>query len=431
MSMSKYGANGDDDDRPEPPPPPPDRGRYRREILKQRIREGSIAKAPAGYLYHPGNLLVSVRDQGVVASRLKTLGLTPMVAGITSYMVAHLHVESEKTVPELMAFLRHPDPRSGRIPLLAPNHILAGAQGHIMAEGGGPYDFAVPAPPPEFAKPGEPGRITVGILDTGLSLLRQKPENPFLAGVAVEDPVNDNDRPLSGGRLNDESGHGTFVTGVVLQQAPRARVVVHKALDNEGFGRETDVRDALIEFVAKEKPDILNLSFGGHADHEAPLLALGAAISALDPSIVVVAAAGNQAQSMPFWPAAQKRVIGVGALDRARARAKAGGPAPSDYSNFGWWVDAWALGKWVSTFFTNDDAPPVTLANGQVVEGPRSFKGWAQWEGTSFATAAVCGAIAALAEDATITPRQAAFELTEAAGVARVPPNQGSGAIVA
>ena len=210
-------------------------------------------------------------------------------------------------------------------------------------------------------------------------------------------------------------------------------MAIHHVLDSEGFATEIAVRDALVELAEKEHPDILSLSFGAFTDNDAPLLALGAAISALPPEIVVVAAAGNQGLSKPFWPAAQKRVIGVGALDSgmysgAGVRASDQTP-PATYSNFGWWVDAWAIGDRVSTFFLEWDDPVLPLPGGVAPEA-RHFEGWARWSGTSFATPAVAGAIAALAQRDGIDVRGAAFRLIQAVGVPRVPVTKGSGAIV-
>jgi subtilisin family serine protease len=219
----------------------------------------------------------------------------------------------------------------------------------------------------------------------------------------------------------------------VVQTAPNARVAIHHVLDSEGFATETAVRDALVELVETEHPDVLSLSFGAFTDNDVPLLALGAAISALSPEIVVVAAAGNQAASRPFWPAAQKRVIGVGALDSPAYGGTGGGTSdqtpPADYSNFGWWVDAWAIGDRVSTFFLDWDDPVLALSGGVALEA-RHFRGWARWSGTSFATPAVAGAIAALAQRDGISAKDAAFRLIQAAGVPRVPIAKGGGAIV-
>jgi subtilisin family serine protease len=415
--------------------PPSTRRRYREELLKRRIQAGDIAAGP-GYLYRPNEILVNARDFDVVTSRLGVFGVEVEPLGRALHEVVHLKIQSEHPVPDLLAILRRRDPESGLIPLVAPNHILTGAPGNVMGNAGGPCAFAEPAAPPKDATPGEPGRITVGILDTGIALAGGRPEHPFLASCAVEDPAGDEDardKLPPDGHLDDEAGHGTFCAGVVLQTAPNTRVAIHHVLDSEGFAAETDVRTALIELVAKESPDILSLSFGAHTDNGAPLLALGTAIAALPPEIVVVAAAGNQGMAKPFWPAAQKRVFGVGALDPGaesapQARASDQTP-PASYSNFGWWVDAWAIGDWVSTFFLEWDDAVLPLPGGVALEA-RHFEGWARWSGTSFATPAVAGAIAALAERDGISVRDAAFRLIQAAGVPRVPVPKGGGAIV-
>jgi subtilisin family serine protease len=83
----------------------------------------------------------------------------------------------------------------------------------------------------------------------------------------------------------------------------------------------------------------------------------------------------------------------------------------------------------VSTFFLEWDDAVLALPDG-VALAAREFEGWARWSGTSFATPAVAGAIAALAERDGITVRQAAFQLVQAAGVPRVPIAKGGGAIV-
>ena len=70
-----------------------------------------------------------------------------------------------------------------------------------------------------------------------------------------------------------------------------------------------------------------------------------------------------------------------------------------------------------------------SLTGGVALEA-RHFEGWARWSGTSFATPAVAGAIAALAERDGIDVRDAAFRLIQAVGAPRVPVTKGGGAIV-
>jgi len=62
--------------------------------------------------------------------------------------VTHLQVDSECSVPDLLAMLRYRDPESGLVPLVAPNLILTGA-GNVMGNAGGPVAFAEPAEPPD------------------------------------------------------------------------------------------------------------------------------------------------------------------------------------------------------------------------------------------------------------------------------------------
>jgi len=94
-------------------------------------------------------------------------------------------------------------------------------------------------------------------------------------------------------------------------------------------------------------------------------------------------------------------------------------------------VDAWAPGDWISSFFVQEDDTEFTLPGPDHEKvGPRDFDGWARWEGTSFATPSVAGAIAALAERDGVPVREAAFRLIQAAGAPRVPFTKGGGAIV-
>jgi subtilisin family serine protease len=94
-------------------------------------------------------------------------------------------------------------------------------------------------------------------------------------------------------------------------------------------------------------------------------------------------------------------VHGVGALNvTGRRRAQ--------FSNYGWWVDACAVGEDVA-------GPFLTYRT----EEGRSFTGYASWSGTSFAAPQLAGAVAEIAISKQLTARDAAELLLDPATARR------------
>jgi len=270
--------------------------------------------------------------------------------------------------------------------VVSPNHLFVGEPLYS----GGPADtvrLAETMPMPSAAV-GEGVRVEV--LDTGLFLDHPWWQRGGISAQSVENtsepPDDDHD-----GVLDQQAGHGTFVAGIVAQQAPAAQIFTRAVLDSYGHGAEDviaqAIRDAVTAFHADSSARrlVLNLSLGGYTDGDAPPLAILDALDTLPPEAVVVAAAGNDYPNCrrPFFPAALKRVLGVGALDEQ------GAPAP--FSNRGSWVDACARGVRVdSSFFSGFDGPLTESPD------PDHFEGFAAWSGTSFAAPLVAGRIAAV-----------------------------------
>jgi subtilisin family serine protease len=105
---------------------------------------------------------------------------------------------------------------------------------------------------------------------------------------------------------------------------------------------------------------------------------------------IVVAAAGNFGWARPFYPAYDPWTISVGAAEhRAGTWDQA---CFSDHGDrrFGFWVDVCAPGVGVYSSYAkqpyNPAFPPMS--------GPIAFDGWANWNGTSFATPHVSGRVA-------------------------------------
>jgi subtilisin family serine protease len=261
-----------------------------------------------------------------------------------------------------------------------------------------PINSAMPCRPlPPFRErctiPGRE-RPTVLILDTGLSTLRSAagPAHPYLRDSVVihrdwrdewdPEAPDDEDEPDADGdrRLDLQSGHGTFVVGLIRRLCPDAQIHVDGVLS--GLTTSDDATVGLgIERAARRTgpcgPDIVVLTISAYTDDDEPP-PLAKWITKHLGNALVVAAAGNSGSSRPAWPAALPDVVAVGAL-------AATGRAP--FSNFGPWVDACAPGvDVVSTFFTQFDED----IDGMV----RSFRGWARWSGTSFTAPIVAAAIA-------------------------------------
>jgi hypothetical protein len=105
----------------------------------------------------------------------------------------------------------------------------------------------------------------------------------------------------------------------------------------------------------------------------------------------VVAAAGNAGKPRPFWPAAFKQVVGVGAV----VQRKGGIWGRPQWSNYGYWVDAVARGANVASTYAPDNTTKYVEPPDPTVQ-KRTFNGWARWDGTSFSTPVVAAYLARL-----------------------------------
>jgi subtilisin family serine protease len=184
-----------------------------------------------------------------------------------------------------------------------------------------------------------------------------------------------------------------------MKLAPELRIRQVRVLDPAGVGDDATVAAGL----ALAREPVLNLSLGGYTHGGRPPVALAVALAQLDESVAVVAAAGNNASTEPFWPAAFKRVVGVGALDTTGAE-----PVRADFSDYGQWVDVYAPGVQVHS----------TYLDGTYLEADKHLahlKGWASWSGTSFAAPQVAAEIARRVRDG-VSARQAAHHVLGEAG---------------
>jgi hypothetical protein len=314
-------------------------------------------------------------------------------------------LQLEALLAELRALFAH---GYGRwTPTIGKNRVIHGLQLFPYPSFGGsgvPSSLPATTPLPNSATTGRAGQdARVAILDTRIF------PHPLLAGRFLADAAS----LLSGGPEVPKwwAGHATFVAGLVNQRAPGAALTVNSVLGSEGTAANIwEVATTLVGY-AGSGVDVLNLSFGCFTvDGEAPLV-LDRAMARLTPDVVVVAAAGNYGDAdavagaspddlpgptTPIWPAAFESVVAVGANDPDGKPASFTPKVP--------WLDFMAPGVDVTSTYLQgrvDLNVPTSAGahqdagNESPSGGERDFFGVAQWRGTSFAAAAVTGAIAA------------------------------------
>jgi hypothetical protein len=170
------------------------------------------------------------------------------------------------------------------------------------------------------------------------------------------------DRPVAAdplvGELDTDSGHGTFISGIVRQIAPQAKVLALRVMHSDGTVYEGDLICALRHLAVRiaqaqagdpdEMVDVVSLSLGyfDETRHDEEFTSgLWQVIEILlGMGVIVVAAAGNYSTSRRFYPAAFATktppaglpVISVGALNPNGSKAI--------FSDGGDWITAWASG---------------------------------------------------------------------------------------
>lgn len=241
--------------------------------------------------------------------------------------------------------------------------------------------------------------ITVAIIDTGVDYthedldanLWEAPHATCEVNSIVQncpnhgwDFVNDDNNP------QDDFGHGTHVAGTVAAEdnsigvigvAPKSKIMAIKVLSSNGFGTTADIA-AGIDFARENGADIINMSIGA-TSYDAALHA--AVQSASDAGVVLVAAAGNAAMNLGWYPAAFPEVISVGAIQQNSTQSNPDESMDTRlayFSNYGN-VDVVAPGMRINS----------TLCNCNGYNGTYSGD---SWNGTSMASPHVAGTIALL-----------------------------------
>jgi len=158
--------------------------------------------------------------------------------------------------------------------------------------------------------------VTVAILDTGISLRPLSLSGKVRPGWnALEDNGQTDDAPNllddnGNGVVDEGTGHGTMVAGIVALLAPRATLLPVKVLNSDGVGDLWSVVKG-IRWSLDQGAKVLNLSLG--LPSYSPLLA-DAVDDAAARGAILVTSAGNDSTAQPQYPAGLPQALTVAAL---------------------------------------------------------------------------------------------------------------------
>jgi hypothetical protein len=351
-----------------------------RKVALNRDRENA-------FLLRPGQILAGPGDAPDVAKVLTGWKVQERrTFGVTTFTRTPQNPEDPaKEVLDAIAKVRRATANRPQGPVrVAPNHVLVGEATAITLTGeprvqGGPGSSVRLATLPKAlplrtTRRGDGKGVRIAVLDTGMF------DHQWLTAVQRAPGASDVWDVESDGYADAEAGHGMFIAGLILQVAPAAEVYVVKVLDSHGVGDDAAIAQAMEQLP--QDIDVINLSLGGYTMDDSAPLAIACALNALRKQRnVVVAAAGNDASDRPFWPAAFKQVLAVGAVDSKDAHW-----LKADFSNYGWWVDAAARGVNLQSTFTKDKTKVAQGDKPDPADPSITFGGWAAWDGTSFAS---------------------------------------------
>ena len=172
--------------------------------------------------------------------------------------------------------------------------------------------------------------ITVGIVDTGVSPRQEDIWDNIIAGASFvpnsgsrsDDSGSDDDNEkafadlprgldTNGNGVVDEAvGHGTMVTGLILQMVPNTPLVIAKSADSDGIGSSWTVLEGVIYCVQKGAK-LINISLGSID----PLYDLEGVLDWVEQSgTLIVSPIGNDGSNSFLYPAGYPSVVCVTGL---------------------------------------------------------------------------------------------------------------------
>ncbi|MED2970766.1 S8 family serine peptidase [Fictibacillus sp. B-59209] len=197
----------------------------------------------------------------------------------------------------------------------------------------------------------------IAVVDTGVDYTLADLKDKVRADLG-KNFVTSGEAPL------DDMGHGTHVSGIIAAAAdngysmtginPNAQILPVKVLDASGSGDTEQIAKG-IKYAADKGAKVINLSLGGEYSRVLEY----AMKYASDKGATIVAATGNDGDSMVGYPGSSKYAIGVGATNDM--------DVVGDYSNYGKGLDLVAPGSNIPSLVPNGN---VTYMSGTSMATP-------------------------------------------------------------
>jgi thermitase len=213
--------------------------------------------------------------------------------------------------------------------------------------------------------------VKIAVIDSGIDLTHPAFQGALVAKSDMWDWVDADSTPqdVKGTGTNHGYGHGTAVAGIILQVAPKAKLMPLRVLDASGEGDTANVI-AAIDYAVTHGAKVINLSLGTDYDKS-----LDATIkSTTKAGVFVVASSGNTGDGNITYPASDALIKG-------------------SWGEMSLGVGSTNLSDKKSSFSTYGDSLEMT-AIGEKVASPAPGGLMGVWNGTSMAAPMVSGGFA-------------------------------------
>ena len=241
--------------------------------------------------------------------------------------------------------------------------------------------------------------VTVAVIDTGIDLNHPAFQGRLAPAADWKDFVDGDATPQEVGTWGVDAGygHGTAVAGIILQVAPKAKILPIRVLGPDGSGDTLNVADA-IKYAVSKGVKVINISLGtvGFDCNIQKALALS-----VPDDTVVVASAGNSGdinETFPGLTSHQNPNAQYAKNPTMLAAVKACGINPGQSAQVN--IRSVGVGS-VSTVnldkksdFSTYGSGLEMLAPGENIQTVAPEGATASWSGTSFATPMVSGGLA-------------------------------------